>query len=186
MASVAETVNEAVRLTRHYRATREHVFAAWTELNALAQWFGTHSHKATAEQFDLREGGTYRIPMTPVTEDHDCGAGSNEDSVCTGRFVQILPPQKLVLTFAWAENGMDIGETLLTIELSEARGGSDIDPRATAQRRSAPQPFRRMGGVPGVPRGAPVRWPLKGALGTQGRTSTQRMWPRPRIVPEAY
>ena len=126
MALVAENASETIQLKHHYTADRDQVFAAWTDPKALGQWFGPHSHSCHIEKWDLREGGEYQIRMIPVGEDSDCGGDSDKDSVCAGKFVQVQPPGKLVMTFTWIENGGDIGETLLTIELFEAGDGTDV------------------------------------------------------------
>lgn len=126
MTLAATTSGETVRLTRVYAASRQEVFDAWTDSQALGQWFGTDSHKCKIEILDVREGGEYRFRMIPVGVDSDCAGNPEEDSVCAGKFVSIAPPERLVMTFSWVENGADIGETLLSIELFEVEGGTEL------------------------------------------------------------
>lgn len=126
MGLAAQTATDTVRLTHHYNASREQVYRAWIDPQALGQWFGPHSHNCKVEKYDVREGGEYRIRMIPVSEDIDCGGSPEEDSVCAGTFVQVVAPEKLVMTFTWIENGGDIGDSLLTIELLETDGGTDV------------------------------------------------------------
>lgn len=126
MSMAATTATETVQLRHHYPVPRDQVFAAWTEIEALNQWFGPHSHNSTVEKLELKEGGSYQIRMTPISEDLDCKGNPDEDSVCAGRFVEIKAPERLVMTFNWIENGADMGETLLTIEMFEADGGTDV------------------------------------------------------------
>lgn len=127
MECAAEIVNETVRVTRRYKFSRGKVYEAWTNVEALGQWFGPPSHKCRVEKFDLCEGGQYRIRMVPIgAEDTDCGGDSDKDSICAGKFVQIQPPEKLVMTFSWVENGADIGETLLSVELLEVDNETEV------------------------------------------------------------
>ena len=126
MSMAAATATEMVQLKHHYPVPRKQVFAAWTNIDALNQWFGPHSHSCKVEKFELKKGGEYQIRMIPISEDTDCKGNPDEDSVCAGQFVEIKAPEKLVMTFNWIENGADMGETLLTIEMHEADGGTDV------------------------------------------------------------
>jgi len=126
MTLAATTAPETLQLKHHYPATREQVYAAWTDPEALGQWFGPHSHQCKVEKFNLTEGGEYEIRMIPVSEDADCGGDTTKDSICAGQFVQIIPSEKIVMTFNWIENAPDIGETLLTVEFIESNGGTEL------------------------------------------------------------
>jgi len=126
MSVAAETAMETLVLRHHYTANPEQVFRAWSDPAALNEWFGPHSHKCKVEKFNFKEGGDYQIRMIPVGEDADCAGDTTQDSVCAGKFVQIIEPQKIVMTFNWIENGADMGDTLLTIEMSAVKGGTDL------------------------------------------------------------
>ena len=126
MTMAAQTATEVVKLSHHYAFPHERVFQAWTKAEALGQWFGPHSHDCKVEEYDFREGGNYQIRMIPVAEDHDCKGDPEADSVCAGKFVEIIPNEKIAMTFGWIENGADIGETLLTIEFKATDAGTDI------------------------------------------------------------
>jgi len=126
MVIATATKSKSLQISRHYDASREQVFAAWTNADALGKWFGPPSHQCKVEKMDVSEGGEYQIRMTPTGEDSDCGGDSGSDSVCGGRFIELVSPEKIVMTFSWLENGSDIGETILTIELSETGTGTDL------------------------------------------------------------
>ena len=128
MNKVAVNASEVVELHHHYQATAEQVFAAWSNPEALGQWFGPHSHHCKIEKFDFKEGGEYQIRMIPVEneKDPDCHGDTSKDSVCAGTFVQIQAPNKIVMGFNWIENGADIGDSLLTIEIQDREGGADV------------------------------------------------------------
>jgi uncharacterized protein YndB with AHSA1/START domain len=126
MASVAETAVSTVKLTHVYQASPHQVFNAWSDPEALGQWFGPHSHKCLIEKYDFRQNGEYQIRMVPVAEDTDCAGDSSQDSVCAGTFVEIIPEERIVMTFGWIENGGDIKDTLLTIELNATHDGTEL------------------------------------------------------------
>jgi len=126
MTLAAQTATDVVQLSRHYKASIEQVFAAWSDPQALGQWFGPSSHNCKIETFDFRTGGKYQIRMIPVGEDSDCGGDSTQDSVCAGEFVEINSPNKIAMTFTWIENGGDVGDTMLTVELKSRGNGTDV------------------------------------------------------------
>ena len=126
MSSVAEAATETVQLKHQYPFTPQHVFDAWSNPEALGQWFGPHSHKCKVEKYDFRVDGEYQIRMIPVAEDTDCAGDSGKDSVCAGTFVEIIPNRKIAMTFGWIENGGDINGTLLTIEFNETSNGTEV------------------------------------------------------------
>ena len=76
---------------------------------------------------DVREGGEYRIRMIPTgAKDPECGGDTSQDSICGGKYLSLIVPEKIVMSFSWLENGSDIGDTTLTIELFAANGGTDL------------------------------------------------------------
>lgn len=128
MSTVAEPATATVSLKHQYDATPQQVFAAWSDPEVLGKWFGPHSHNCVIENYDFRTQGKYQIRMVPVSgdTDSDCGGESSEDSVCAGEFVEIIQNEKIVMTFAWIENGGDVSGTLLTIEFKSANGGTEV------------------------------------------------------------
>ncbi len=116
MALAAQQAMETVRLQHLYNATAKQVFTAWSKPEALGKWFGPHSHNCKIEKYDFTEGGQYRIRMIPTGQDADCEGDPEQDSVCAGQFVEIVPNERIAMTFDWIENGAPLGDSLLTIE----------------------------------------------------------------------
>jgi uncharacterized protein YndB with AHSA1/START domain len=54
-----------IRITRAFDAPRERVFAAWTEPDAIAAWYGPAQFDAPRERIhvDLRPGGRWELTM---------------------------------------------------------------------------------------------------------------------------
>ena len=104
-------------MQHQYDATPEQVFNAWANPEALGKWFGPHSHKCKVEKYEFFEGGQHQIRMIPTGADADYEGDTMQDSVCAGQFVEIVPNQRIIMTFDWIENGTPMGDSLLTIEL---------------------------------------------------------------------
>jgi uncharacterized protein YndB with AHSA1/START domain len=91
-------------------ASREEVFAAWTDPESIKLWMCPGDTAWTDAELDVRVGGAYRIVMK----------GGREDVEHTGEYRLVDPPSKLV--FTWISKYTGNQPTLVTVELFE-RGG---------------------------------------------------------------
>lgn len=112
----------SVTAHRHLKAPVETVFAAWTNPEMLAKWFGPKGFTIPEVQSDLRVGGAYKIAMQPPQ-----GALFYHQGI----YKEIDPPLKL--SFTWELENQDCEgsagltcETIVTIELKPAHGGTDL------------------------------------------------------------
>jgi uncharacterized protein YndB with AHSA1/START domain len=87
------------RTTRRLAAPRELVWAAWTEAERLAAWFGPAGTTVEHSTMDLRPGGIYHY-----------GLRGPDGTVYWGRWIiqEIVPPERLVVvsSFSDAEGGV--------------------------------------------------------------------------------
>ena len=104
-----DTANRLV-IRRLIRATREEVFAAWTDPDSIAQWMCPGDIKTAGAKLDVRVGGKFRIVMKDGQKEYDHA----------GEYQIVEPPAKL--GFTWISKGTDHTPTLVTIELQ------DLDP----------------------------------------------------------
>lgn len=81
-------LDREIVLVRVYDATRQAVFAAWTDADAFCQWFGPEGFTCTVREMDVRPGGRARFDMV-----------SGDGTVFTNRFdyLEIVPAERLVL-----------------------------------------------------------------------------------------
>lgn len=93
------------------KASRERVFAVWTEPELLVRWWGPGAEA----EVDLRVGGRFRLSMQ-----FDWGA-----MVAVGEYREIVPPERLVFTFSW-EGDPTGEETLVTVLLQEVEEGTEL------------------------------------------------------------
>jgi uncharacterized protein YndB with AHSA1/START domain len=73
-----------ITVTRTISASREAVYAAWTEPDRMRQWF------ATVVEADVRVGGRYRIEV------HEADGSING---FTGEYLELEPPARIAFTF---------------------------------------------------------------------------------------
>jgi uncharacterized protein YndB with AHSA1/START domain len=94
-------------LTRIIDAPRELVFKAWTDPDQVARWWGPKGFTTIDYDMDIRPGGAYRLTMrSPEGTDHRK----------RGVYREIVAPERIEFTFAWAEPDGRLGhETLITV-----------------------------------------------------------------------
>jgi uncharacterized protein YndB with AHSA1/START domain len=94
---VAKLAGEEFVISREFDAPRDLVFAAWTEPERLAQWWGPKGFKLNVAKVDLRPGGVFHYGMT-----------APDGSTMWGKFTyrEIAPPERLVFVVSFSdENG---------------------------------------------------------------------------------
>ncbi|MBY0305582.1 MAG: SRPBCC domain-containing protein [Sphingomonas sp.] len=115
-------------ITRTFAASRNRVWAAWTEPEQLAAWFGPKDSAGSILAFDLRPGGEWRGRME---------APDGAEMFSKFVFQVVEPCARLVWVhgFADAEGNRARApfaplfplEMLTTVLFSEAEGGTRID-----------------------------------------------------------
>jgi uncharacterized protein YndB with AHSA1/START domain/predicted enzyme related to lactoylglutathione lyase len=103
---------------RFIAAPPERLFAAWTNPEDLKIWFGPEECHLISGTMDIRVGGEYHLKVDTGT------MGQNE---LRGVYREVAKPGKLVFTWNWSGHAMlEFGETLVTVLLNEAEGGTDV------------------------------------------------------------
>ena len=87
-ATLTTPTDREIHVERIFNAPRERVWRAMTEPELLAQWWG-RGNKLVIEKHEMERGGHWRF-----VEHTDHGAFGFE-----GGFREIVPPERLVLTF---------------------------------------------------------------------------------------
>lgn len=103
----------AVTFTRHYKATPEKVWRAWTDPQAIAQWFGPDDGGVVSvAEMDVRVGGRYHIRFgVPGEDEHDV----------SGVYSEVVPHQKLVFSWAWKSTPERVSRVTVVLQ-AEAAG----------------------------------------------------------------
>jgi hypothetical protein len=117
---MSTTTLSAIKLHRTIHGTPEQVFAAWTDPRVLARWFAPGTAEAKIDLLEAHPGGRYRIEM------HD--AANAKVYVVGGRFLELEPPRRLVITWAWEgePGGEPPTESRVIVELAERDGATEL------------------------------------------------------------
>jgi uncharacterized protein YndB with AHSA1/START domain len=89
--STATATKPSLTLKRRINASPAKVYAAFTEPQTIARWFGPQGVTNVSAETDLRVGGHYRIVMHVPGDQHDV----------SGIYREVVPNEKLVFTWAW-------------------------------------------------------------------------------------
>ena len=110
MVASAVPDDRTLVMTHTFDAAPARVFAAWTDPEQFAEWFGPHGMKNTHCRFDLRVGGAWELT----------GEGLGTRRAISGKYLAVDPPRLLSFTWAWHESGsLDTPrehETTVTLE----------------------------------------------------------------------
>ena len=103
-------------LVRVLDATRDAVFAAWTDSDAFCQWFGPDGFSCTVREMDVRPGGRACFDMV-----------SRDGTVYTNRFdyLEVVPAERLVLDHG-SDTDDDPARFRVTIALDEQHDGTTM------------------------------------------------------------
>lgn len=105
-----------LRLTRRFTASAERLWRAWTDPQALMQWFGpTGTQRVLQADTDVRVGGAYEVGF--VTED-------GQAHYASGVYQEVEPQRRLVFTWAWRDTPDET--SLITLEFTPAQGGTEL------------------------------------------------------------
>ena len=107
-----------LNLTREFAAPREQVYAALTDPDMLAGWWGPEGMSAPRVDLDLRVGGTYAIDMQ---------GGEGEIRHLSGTYLEIEPPSRLSFTWQWGRGADKSPTTLVTLDFIARGEGTELN-----------------------------------------------------------
>ena len=106
-------------------------FAAFSDPNEIAKWWGPEGFNIPSLEFDPRVGESYRIEMQPPEDD---------PFFLTGEFREVDPPARLAYTFVWEDPDPDDVETLVRLSFRDLGESTEVaftqDPFKTEARRA--------------------------------------------------
>jgi uncharacterized protein YndB with AHSA1/START domain len=108
--------SSAIRIERTFAAPGHVVFDAWTSPRMLRRWYppGADWETPTAE-VDLRVGGRLRIVMRSP-DGEEAGGG--------GEYREVVPPTRLVFTWAWDRPELGEGGQLVEVDFTDNGDGT--------------------------------------------------------------
>lgn len=108
---------QEVTVTRLFSAPRELVWRAWTEPSAFSYWFSTppFTTPESGVALDVKPGGEWRA--TQVSDD-------GTELPFIGVYREVVPPERLVLTFQNPADRSDPDVELATVMLESVPDGT--------------------------------------------------------------
>jgi uncharacterized protein YndB with AHSA1/START domain len=127
----AQSGELTLEIKRLLSAAPSVAFAAFSEPNELAKWWGPQGFTIPSMEFDPRVGTTYRIEMQPPEGD---------SFYLIGEFRDVDPPARLAFTFEWEDPDPEDVETLVGLSFRDLGGSTEValtqGPFQTDARRS--------------------------------------------------
>jgi uncharacterized protein YndB with AHSA1/START domain len=93
------------------------VFAAFSDANELAKWWGPEGFTTPSLEVQARVGESYRIEMQPPEGD---------SFYLTGEFREVDPPARLAYTFVWEPPEPDDVETLVALSFRDLGESTEV------------------------------------------------------------
>ncbi|MGW5320037.1 SRPBCC family protein [Nocardia thailandica] len=110
-ATITTVGDREVHIERIFAASPERVWAAYSRIEQLSQWWG-RGHVLDVERWEFRKGGHWRF----VEHDGDESYGFE------GRFREIVPGEKIVQSFEWDGMPAHISiDTTTLVDLGDGR-----------------------------------------------------------------
>ena len=112
------TTVPALVIRRTFHAPPARIYEAWTDPQLARRFLCPNDVTLSEAAFDVRVGGHYRIAMLNP---------DGETFVAHGTYREVVPAQRLVMTWAWEEDDpADVHESLLTLEFAPHADGTEL------------------------------------------------------------
>jgi uncharacterized protein YndB with AHSA1/START domain len=143
----APRATDAVEHEVRIAALPETVFAYFTDPVRMVQWMGVQA------TLDPRPGGVCRIAFDSTPEHVDTlsaafggDAATSGAAVASGRFVEVDPPRRIVLSWGWEHEVLEVPPQSTTVEVSLTPDGDGTILRLAHRRLPAASiGFHRLG-----------------------------------------
>lgn len=107
----------SLTLVRRIRARPSIVFDAMTTAEGISHWWGPDAGPVLLAESDPRHGGRYRVRFRLLD-------GTEHES--SGEFLEISPPDRIVMSWRWKGGQEDPGESRVEITLRPISEGTEI------------------------------------------------------------
>ena len=107
-----------LQIVREFPVTRERLWRAWTQPEAILKWLGPADWPAAEVTADVRPGGAWRACLRL--------RGGDRVLWQSGRYLIVQPPERLQFTFMWEGSSHEDGpgvETRVTVILQPTAAG---------------------------------------------------------------
>ncbi len=123
-----DQTNRSTRVSTLVHVPRAAVYRAFLDADAVATWLAPDNMRGQVETFEPRVGGLIRMALTYLDQRNSPpGKTSADTDSFEGRFVELVPDQKIVQVFEFESNQPEFaGAMTITWRLAEADGGTEV------------------------------------------------------------
>lgn len=111
-----------VEIRRVIRASRQRVFAAWTNPEELKKWLAPGQMTVVSAETEPQVGGKFRMTMKGSMDGLPENAGRRVS--VEGVYTEIQPNQ--TVSFSWRPDWNMDGESQVTVRLRDVEGGTEM------------------------------------------------------------
>jgi uncharacterized protein YndB with AHSA1/START domain len=115
---MAATAYPSLEIKRQINASRDRVYAAWTDPAQLKKWFGPENVKTRNLIADARVGGQFRWDLTDQ---------EGKEITISGGYRELEPGKKIVFTWRLEEDeDWKNHSSIVTVEFFDREGGTEL------------------------------------------------------------
>ena len=115
---MAEAEKFSLEIKRFIKASRDRVYAAWTDPAQLKKWFGPENVKTRDLVAEVRVGGQFRW---------DCTDPEGKEVTICGEYRELRPGKKIVFTWRFEEDeDWKNHSSIVTVELFDHEEGTEL------------------------------------------------------------
>ncbi|MEO6215065.1 MAG: SRPBCC family protein [Sphingomonas sp.] len=116
-----------MQVSRIIKAPRATLYAACLDPDMLARWRAPDRMSGVVHSFDARVGGSYRMSLLYKASKRGTGKTSSDTDSFTGRFVELVPDEKIVESIAFeSDDPAYAGAMTLTTSFEDVPGGTNV------------------------------------------------------------
>jgi uncharacterized protein YndB with AHSA1/START domain len=108
----------SLTLVRRMRARPQIVFDAVTTAEGIAHWWGPDAGPVLVAESDPRVGGRYRVRFLRIFD--------STEYETSGEFLEVVPPERVVMSWRWKDGVPDPGESRVEITLKATPEGTEV------------------------------------------------------------
>jgi uncharacterized protein YndB with AHSA1/START domain len=105
----------SVTVQREIAASAEDLFDAWLDAESLGTWLRPAATRETRAETDPQVGGTFEVVM----------AGDDSSTVCTGTYLEIDRPRRLV--FTWSSPHTRYRDSIVTVTFQASTDATVVE-----------------------------------------------------------
>ena len=116
-----------MQVSRIIKAPRAKLYAACLDPDMLARWRAPDRMSGVVHSFDARVGGSYRMSLIYKSAKRGTGKTSSDTDSFTGRFIELVPDEKIVESIAFeSDDPAYAGTMTLTTSFEDVPGGTNV------------------------------------------------------------